>query len=117
MVSLAAAIALSVAMVQNILLEHNMTLPTNVDFFDPLLDRIIRVPVAPDVEFFFVRQGNDYIDWYDFYLFQVRFAFTFYKDSLLHCLKNALKDDLLLSHSFKYFFSSIRRQSIALIWI
>lgn len=98
MVSISSAVALAVSMTQSTLEANGGVLPSTVDFFQPLLEDMTYVPVTPEIEFVFKRDGDYFYDFYDFYFFHVNisnvdnlsvdFQALHYQD--IFCLTNAI---------------------------
>ncbi|VDK30081.1 unnamed protein product [Dibothriocephalus latus] len=65
----ASAGAMAITLTQMNFEANNNTLPHDRDFFQPLFEKPLTVPVLPNVTFSFARTGDFYNDWYDFYFF------------------------------------------------
>ncbi|BHF60569.1 Retinal guanylyl cyclase 1 [Sparganum proliferum] len=76
-VSVASAASLAVRMAQVLLEYGNGSIPENTDFFQPLAEPLIRVPCLPGITFSIGRKGESFVDYYDFYLFGIRYDFLF----------------------------------------
>nr|VZH99428.1 unnamed protein product [Spirometra erinaceieuropaei] len=46
-------------------------LPKDADFFQPLMDEPVDVPVLPNITYRFSRDGDTFYDYYDFYFFSL----------------------------------------------
>lgn len=73
--SLASAVALAVKMTQHALQNNGEAIPSNTDFFEPLINNITHIPVAPNVTFTFSHLEDELTSYFDMYIFQVDSGF------------------------------------------
>ncbi|KAL7063580.1 hypothetical protein AAHC03_0345 [Spirometra sp. Aus1] len=71
MVSAASAVAMAIRLTYLNLRANGGVLPKDADFFQPLMDEPVDVPVLPNITYRFSREGDTYYDYYDFYFFSL----------------------------------------------
>nr|VZI31616.1 unnamed protein product [Spirometra erinaceieuropaei] len=71
MVSAASAVAMAIRLTYLNLKANGGVLPADADFFQPLMDKPVDVPVLPNITYRFSRDGDTFYDYYDFYFFSL----------------------------------------------
>ncbi|BHF61144.1 Retinal guanylyl cyclase 1 [Sparganum proliferum] len=71
MVSAASAAAMAIRLTYLNLKANGGVLPEETDFFQPLVEGSVEVPVLPNITYRFSREGDTYFDYYDFYFFSL----------------------------------------------
>ncbi|BHF61147.1 Retinal guanylyl cyclase 1 [Sparganum proliferum] len=71
MVSAASAVAMAIRLTYLNLKANYGVLPEDTDFFQPLMDEPVDVPVMPNITYKFSREGDTFYDYYDFYFFSL----------------------------------------------
>nr|VZH99425.1 unnamed protein product [Spirometra erinaceieuropaei] len=71
MVSAASAAAMAIRLTYLNLKANDGVIPEDTDFFQPLVEGSVEVPVLPNITYRFSREGDTYFDYYDFYFFSL----------------------------------------------